>query len=133
MVLGLLIAGAFVPFTDSPSNVYGWSGALATLAVIIAYGMTSIAASIYFWKEDMANRRYYHIIPLVVALPLLAYTFYSQIVPVPPAPLRYWPYVMLAFLAIGFVILYMQRNRVVTRDAAWEDRHFAAEVGGTRP
>jgi len=133
MVLGLLIAGAFVPFTDSPSNVYGWSGALATLAVIIAYGMTSIAASIYFWKEDMANHRYYHIIPLVVALPLLAYTFYSQIVPVPPAPLRYWPYVMLVFLAIGFVILYMQRHRVVKRDAAWEDRHFAAEVEGSMP
>jgi len=133
MVLGLLSAGAFVPFTDSPSNVYGWSGALATLAVIIAYGMTSIAASIYFWKEDMANHRYYHIIPLVVALPLLAYTFYSQIVPVPLAPLRYWPYVMLVFLAIGFVILYMQRHRVVKRDAAWEDRHFAAEVEGSRP
>jgi amino acid transporter len=130
MVLGLLIAAAFVPFTNSPSDVYGWSGALATLAVIIAYGMTSIAAAIYFWKEDIARKRYYQFLPLVVAVPLLAYTFYSQIIPVPPAPLRYWPYVMLVFLAVGFGILYVQRHRVVKRDVAWEDRQFAAQAEG---
>ncbi len=44
MVLGL----AFFPFADKPSDVYGWMGALATLAVIIAYGMTSVAATIFF-------------------------------------------------------------------------------------
>ena len=130
MVIGLLIAAAFVPFTNSPSNVYGWTGALATLAVIIAYGMTSIAAVIYFWKEDLAKRQYYQFLPIVVAVPLLAYTFYSQILPVPPAPLRYWPYVMLAFLAVGFGILVVQRNRVVKRDAAWEDRQFAGQAEG---
>jgi amino acid transporter len=127
MVIGLLIAAAFVPFTDSPSNVYGWTGALATLAVIIAYGMTSVAAAMYFWKEDIAKRHYHQFIPLVVAVPLLAYTFYSQIFPVPPAPLRYWPYVMLVFLGIGVVILYVQRKQVVTRDAAWEDTQAATE------
>jgi amino acid transporter len=130
MVIGLLIAAAFAPFTDSPSNVYGWTGALATLAVIIAYGMTSIAAAIYFWKEDLAKRQYYQIIPLLVAVPLLAYTFYSQIIPVPPAPLVYWPYVMLGFLAVGFGILVAQRNRVVKRDAAWEDRQFTVQTEG---
>ncbi len=128
MVIGLLIAAAFAPFTNSPSNVYGWSGALATLAVIIAYGMTSIAATIYFWKEDLARRRYYHFLPLLVAVPLLAYTFYSQIIPVPPAPLVYWPYVMLAYLAAGFAILYVQRSHVVKRDAAWEDRSIPSAV-----
>lgn len=130
MVIGLLIAAAFVPFTNSPSNVYGWTGALATLAVIIAYGMTSIAAVVYFWKEDLAKRQYYQFLPIVVAVPLLAYTFYSQIVPVPPAPLVYWPYVMLAFLAVGAGILIVQRNRVVKRDAAWEDRQLAAQTEG---
>jgi hypothetical protein len=92
--------------------------------------MTSIAAVAYFWKEDLAKRQYYQFLPIVVAVPLLAYTFYSQILPVPPAPLRYWPYVMLAFLAVGFGILVAQRNRVVKRDAAWEDRQFAAQAKG---
>jgi amino acid transporter len=132
MVLGLLVAGAFVPFTDSPSNVYGWTGALATLAVIIAYGMTSVAAAIYFWKEDIAKRQYYQFVPLLVAVPLLAFTFYSQILPVPPAPLRYWPYVMLVFLGVGAGILWVQRNRVIKRDAAWEDRQFEVEPGGLK-
>lgn len=127
MVIGLLVAAVFVPFTDSPSNVYGWTGALATVAVIIAYGMTSVAAAMYFWKEDIAKRHYHQFIPLVVAVPLLAYTFYSQIFPVPPAPLRYWPYVMLVFLGIGVGILYVQRKQVVTRDAAWDDTQVATE------
>jgi amino acid transporter len=128
MVIGLAIAVAFAPFTDSPSNVYGWSGALATLAVIIAYGMTSVGSIIYFWHHDITHRAFYNWIPLLVAAPLLGWTFYSQIIPVPPAPLRYWPYVMLAFLLVGFGILYVQRGKVVPRDAAWESERPPAVV-----
>jgi len=54
----------------------------------------------------------------------------ATIVPVPPAPLVYWPYVMLAFLAVGVGILVAQRNRVVKRDAEWEDRQVAAQAEG---
>jgi amino acid transporter len=127
MVIGLAIAVAFAPFTNSPSNVYGWTGALATLAVIIAYGMTSLGSVIYFWHRDLAKRAFYNWLPLLVAAPLLGWTFYSQIIPVPPAPLVYWPYVMLAYLLVGFGILYVQRGRSVARDAAWESE-VPAEV-----
>ena len=120
MVLGLLAGLAFFPFTDKPSDVYGWMGALATLAVVIAYGMTSLAATIYFWKQDLAQRRYLYFIPPLVGLPLLAYTFKAQILPLPPAPLRYWPYVIAAFLIVGFAILYAQRDRVAPTGAAYE-------------
>ena len=135
MVLGLASAAAFFPFTDSPSNVYGWTGALATLAVIIAYGMTSIAATVFFWREDVRKGRFYHFVPLVVAVPLLGYTFYSQVIPVPPAPLKFWPYVMAVYLAIGAAILYAQRGRSVARAAAWDaheepDAKLAPEPAG---
>ncbi|MFZ0130700.1 MAG: APC family permease [Candidatus Dormiibacterota bacterium] len=126
MVIGLAITVAFAPFTNSPSNVYGWTGALATLAVVIAYGMTSVGSVIYFWHRDISHRAYYNLIPVVVAAPLLGWTFYSQIIPVPPAPLVYWPYVMLGYLVIGFGILYAQRRRNVSRDAAWESESPAA-------
>ena len=69
---------------------------------------------------------------MLTAVPLLAFTFYSQILPVPPAPLRYWPYVMLVFLGVGAGILWVQRNRVIKRDAAWEDRQFEVEPGGLK-
>ena len=110
MVIGLAGGLAFFPFTDKPSDVYGWMGALATLAVIIAYGMTSIAATIYFLKDDLAHHRYLYLLPTLVALPLLAYTFQAQILPLPPAPLLYWPYAIAAYLVIGFAILYVQRR-----------------------
>ncbi len=128
MVIGLAIAAAFFPFTNSPSNVYGWTGALATLAVILAYGMTSIASTMYFWRSDLAHARVYNFVPLVVAVPLLGYTFYSQIIPVPPAPLTYWPYVMLAYLVVGAWILISQRGRVVAREAAWTAPSAASDL-----
>ena len=128
MVLGLAGGLAFFPFTDKPSEVYGWMGALATLAVIIAYGMTSVAATIYFWKDDVARRRYLHFIPILVALPLLAYTFKAQILPLPPAPLRYWPYVITAYLVVGFVILFTQRGKLITRPVPADDVTTAGAV-----
>jgi amino acid transporter len=119
MILGMAIAEAFAGYTSSPSDVYGWTGALATLAVIIAYGMTSLGSAIYFWRSDIQRRAYFHFVPLLVALPLLGYTFYSQVIPVPPAPLKWWPYVMVAYLAAGAAILVKQRGRSVAREPAW--------------
>ena len=83
--------------------------------MIIAYGMTSVAATIYFWKDDIAHNRYLYFIPTLIALPLLAYTFKAQILPLPPAPLRYWPYAIGAYLVIGAMILITQRGKITTR------------------
>jgi len=120
MVLGLLGGLAFFPFTDKPSDVYGWMGALATLAVIIAYGMTSIAATTFFFRDDLARHRYMNFVPPVLALPLLAYTFKAQLLPLPPAPLRYWPYAIVAFLLVGAAILYIQRGRSTPTEVAYD-------------
>ena len=120
MVLGLLAGLAFVPFTDKPSDVYGWLGALATLAVIIAYGMTSIASTIFFFRADLARRRYLHFVPPVIGLPLLLYTFKAQLLPLPAAPLRYWPYVIGVYLIVGAGILYVQRGRTTSATAAYD-------------
>lgn len=120
MVLGLLGGLAFAPFTSKPSDVYGWMGALATLAVIIAYGMTSMAATIFFWKDDLARHRYLNFVPPVIAIPLLVYTFKAQLLPLPPAPLRYWPYAIVVYLLVGVGILYAQRRRIAPTAAAYE-------------
>ncbi|GAC1462984.1 MAG: APC family permease [Chloroflexota bacterium] len=115
MIIGLAMALAFVGHTSSPSDVYGWLGALATLAVIVAYGMTSIASLLYFWREDVTRKAFYHVVPVIVAVALLGYTFYSQIIPIPPSPLKYWPYLMVAYLFVGAGILFFQRGLVVSR------------------
>ena len=120
MILGLISALLFYPFTDSPSNVYGWMGALATLGVIIAYGMTSVASVIFFWKEDIAKHHYFQAIPAIVGLLLLGYTFKAQIVPVPGAPLNYWPYVVLVYMLIGVGILVSQRELKISKTAAYD-------------
>lgn len=50
MVLDLIGGLAFFSFTDKPSDVYEWKGASATLAVIISYGLTSVATTIFFFR-----------------------------------------------------------------------------------
>lgn len=129
MIIGLASALAFIGHTNSPSDIYGWLGALATLAVIVAYGMTSIASLIYFWREDFARKAIYNVVPVIVAVALLTYTFYSQIFPVPPAPLKYWPYVMVVYLLVGAGILVAQRNRSISRILPGEQTlHVETEV-----
>jgi amino acid transporter len=120
MVFGLAISLAFYPFGVGPSDVYGFTGALATLAVIIAYGMTSIAAALYFWDADIAGGRYHQLIPPIIAVPVLGYAFYSQIIPVPGPPLDFWPYLILAYVLIGVGILFLQRDKPIARDPAWK-------------
>ena len=44
--IGMLLGLAFFPFPAKPSAVYGWMSGLATLAVIIADGTTTVAASL---------------------------------------------------------------------------------------
>jgi amino acid transporter len=121
MAIGLLAALVFVPFTDSPSNVYGWLGALATLAVILAYGMTSIASFVFFAKDDWKSKKFWNFIPTLIAIPLLAYTFKAQILPIPPNPLRWFPYVILGYTLIGIGVLYSQRKRTVSRAVAYDE------------
>jgi hypothetical protein len=45
---------------------------------------------------------------------LLGYTFYSNVVPVPPAPARWFPYIVLAWVLVG-IVMAVSRPAVMRR------------------
>ena len=86
----------------SAAAVFGDLGVLGVLALLVVYGATQIAAMRLFSRERLW-RPWQFVIPLV-ALVMLGYTLYANVYPVPAAPVRYFPYIVAAWIVLGVVI-----------------------------
>lgn len=84
------------------TNVFGWLGTIGVLALLLVYLATQIAA-IRLFGRIRRWRGWQFAIPSL-AIVLLAYTLWSNVFPVPAAPYNVFPYLVLAWLAVGIVI-----------------------------
>jgi hypothetical protein len=57
-------------------------------------------------------------IPPVVGLLLAAYALFANIYPVPAFPFNYFPYIVIAYMAVGGAVLMAARRRVPHVDMA---------------
>jgi amino acid transporter len=105
----LLIVSIFT--LHNASDVYGILSALATFGVIVAYIMINIASLAKFTKDDLKNYKIYFLLAPVIGILLLAYTFYANIYPIPDAPIRYFPYVLVVYLILGTFYSLSLRNK----------------------
>jgi len=83
----------------APLNIFGYLGTLATFGYLLAYVLVSVAAPIF-----LARRHALTPLPVVVAVlatVAIGYVIYKNLVPVPPAPYSLFPYLFLAWIAIG--------------------------------
>jgi len=101
MVIGLIEITAFAG--QAGTNVFGYLGTVGVLALLLAYLATNVGAIRYFvprkiWRLPVA------IIPLLAIL-LLGYTLYSNVFPIPAAPYNYFPYVVIAWIVVGGIIV----------------------------
>jgi amino acid transporter len=83
--------------------VFGDLGVLGVLALLVAYVVTQVAAIRLFARERLW-RPWQFVIP-VLAIVTLGYTLYANVYPVPPAPVRYFPYIVAAWIVLGVVIV----------------------------
>jgi amino acid transporter len=83
--------------------VFGDLGVLGTLALLVAYLITQ-AAAIRLFARDRLWRPWQFVVPLV-AIVALGYTLYANVYPVPSAPVRYFPYVVMAWILLGVGIV----------------------------
>ncbi len=88
---------------------FGFGGGTGSLALILIYLIISIAAFTLDWRGVWIARV---IIP-IIAIGLTAYAIYSSVYPVPPAPNRWMPYVMLALIVVGVIVGLVARSRKV--------------------
>ena len=102
LVPGIVIAVILFVGGLSAASVFGDLGVLGVLALLVVYGATQVAAIRLFSRERLW-RPWQFVVPLV-ALVLLGYTLYANVWPVPPAPVRYFPYIVAAWIVLAVVI-----------------------------
>jgi amino acid transporter len=102
------IPSVMQPFTN-PLTTFGDAGTLAAFGFLLAYFMISIAAPMFLRRRGELTRGNLVIAGLSI-LCLLVPT-YGSFYPVPPFPIRLFPYYFLAYMAVGGVWLTVASRR----------------------
>lgn len=95
-----------------PADIFNFLGTIATLAVIILYGMANLALTTYVRRELPAHFRVWRhgVIPWIGTLALLPVLFVT-VYPVPSWPYNITPYLFIAALIAGFVYMHWRESR----------------------
>lgn len=110
MALNAMLFVALVAWHNNASDLYGYTSTVATFTVIIAYTMMAAATLSRFASEDRAQGKLYMSALPVVEIALLAYTLFVNIYPVPDYPFNVLPYIVIAYMALGFAVLLATRR-----------------------
>lgn len=85
------------------ASLFGFLGTIGVFLILVAYILTNIGAIRFFVARRLWTWQW--IVPLLAIL-VLGYTLYSNLYPVPAPPYNIFPYVALAWLVVGLVIVF---------------------------
>ena len=92
------------------TDVYGWTGSLGTVAVVIVYMLANIGLIRFFWR-DPERSVMRHIVAPILGILALGYPLYSVGKPGQPYPYNLVPYICLVWIAGGAVAYFYLRSR----------------------
>jgi amino acid transporter len=92
------------------TDVYGWTGSLGTVAVILVYIMANLALIRFFAKDPQRNV-WRHVVTPIAGIVALAYPLYYVAKPGQPHPYNLVPYLVLAWILIGLATYLYFRAR----------------------
>jgi len=84
------------------ATLFGYLGTIGVFLILVAYILTDVGAIRFFAARRLW--RWQWVIP-VLAILVLGYTLYSNIYPVPAPPFNIFPYIALAWLVVGLLIV----------------------------
>lgn len=91
-------------FKKGGLDVFGYYATIGSLAIIVSYLFTSIAAIVYFRKKKISNP--INLTIQIAAILSLSYILYANVYPIPEFPSNLFPYIVLGWIAVGFVLSY---------------------------
>jgi amino acid transporter len=112
-VLAALVG--FVLGTDAlggqPTTVYYFFATLGTLAVIVVYIGLCVGGAVFFKRTHSNYNVVAHLLVPAAGVVLFAAALYGSIYPTPPSPLNATPYVTLAWIVLGLIVVAVLRAR----------------------
>jgi amino acid transporter len=90
------------------TDVYGWTGSLGTVAIVIVYIMANVALIRYFAKDPERNI-FKHVILPILGIVALAYPLYFVAKPGQSYPYNLVPYVVLVWIVLGLATYFYFR------------------------
>ena len=89
-------------FQKDAIEVFGYYGTIGSLAILISYIFTSVGSIVYFTKKKIWGAG--HLVIPVLAIIALFYVLYANIASATEFPFNIFPYVVIGWIAVGFVI-----------------------------
>ncbi|MGA7158912.1 MAG: APC family permease [Acidobacteriaceae bacterium] len=105
-LLAFLPAAALALHHTTGADIYGWMGTLAVYGFLTAYGLVAVALAVHLHKTHRLTTPYILLTAAATAAMLAAMA--SNFYPIPPSPLRYFPYLYAAYLTAS--LLYLSRS-----------------------
>jgi len=90
-------------FKHDGIEVFGDLATIGSLAILVSYIFTSVGAMVYFTKNKIWGKG--HLIVPIVSILALVYVLYSNIYPIPDFPNNLFPYIVLVWIAVGFIFI----------------------------
>jgi len=85
-------------------DLFGDVGTCAAFGFVVAYFLSTLAAP--FYLKSLGELRPVDVIGCVLAVALLIVPAVGSVYPVPAAPVMYFPYAFLAYLAVGMIWIF---------------------------
>jgi amino acid transporter len=108
-VLLILAIPCVLEIFTNPLTTFGDGGTLAAFGFLTAYYLITIAAPMYLKKRGELKPN--NVVVAVIACVALAVPTIGSFVPVPPFPVRIFPYIFLAWMLVGGSWLYALNRR----------------------
>lgn len=109
--IAMTLLGLGTIWFQTPSNVLGDLSGMGTFGALVAYGLVIVASLGAYWHKDLKAHKWFLLSLPVVGLVIIGYVIYGSLYPAPPAPVSYFPYIVLGYFAVVMTLSLSHRKR----------------------
>ena len=99
MLIALALLTAFRLAGISALNVFFYLATIGTLSLLVMYVLTNVAAARHLGRRSPGQ-----VVAPAAGVLVAGFVLYHNVWPVPPAPYKFFPYLVLGWLAAGLII-----------------------------